>query len=58
MPRSKKPPSDQLVLFVPERPLGPDRKPVLEEWRRLEALWWSQHGQPGTKGEQDPLPET
>jgi hypothetical protein len=58
MPRAKKQPTEQLVLIAPEDRPEPDRKPVLEERRQLEALWWSKYPKdnPG-KGEQDPFPD-
>ena len=59
MPRAKKQPrAEQLPLFVSADHPEPDRKPVLEERRRLEALWWSTHPTNNqAKGEQGPFPD-
>jgi hypothetical protein len=58
MPSAKKSRPEQLLLFVTTRPPEPDRKPVLEERRQLEALWWSTHSKDNQgKGEQGPFPD-
>jgi hypothetical protein len=60
MPRSKKQPrAEQLVLtFLEDQPEHPDRKPLLEERRQLEQLWWSKQVGTWQKGCAGPFAKT